>query len=81
MASFHCNDNSNVFATQIITNFHFHLIQLWWQFFQTFVYGDRRSLCSNLRGIDPEKLYRATQRTLIRPVEMLLIPPEELTDN
>ena len=24
----------------IITNFHLHLTQLWWQCFQTFVYGD-----------------------------------------
>ena len=24
----------------IITNFHLYLIQLWWQFFKVFVYGD-----------------------------------------
>ena len=43
----------------------------------------RRSLCSNLGGIDPEKLYQATLRTLIDQlaVDMLLIPPEELTNN
>ena len=39
-ASFHCYDNSKVIATLIITNFHLYLIQLWWQFFQIFVYGD-----------------------------------------
>ena len=39
MASFHCYDNSDVIATLITTNFHLYLIQLWWQFFQTFVYG------------------------------------------
>ena len=38
--SFCCYDNSNVIATLIITNFHLYLIQLWWQFFQNFVYGD-----------------------------------------
>ena len=43
-----------------MTNFHLYLIQLWWQFFQMFVYGDARSLCSNLAGIDYEKLYGAT---------------------
>ena len=43
-----------------MTNFHLYRIQLWWRFFQMFVYGDVRSLCSNLSGIDPEKLYRAT---------------------
>ena len=40
MASFRCYDNSDVIATLIITNFHLYLIQLWWQFFQMFVYGD-----------------------------------------
>ena len=39
-APLHCYDNSNVIATLIITNFHLYLIQLWWQFFQIFVYGD-----------------------------------------
>ena len=33
-------DNSDVIATLIITNVHLCLIQLWWQFFQIFVYGD-----------------------------------------
>ena len=37
MASFRCYDNFDVIATLIMTNF---LIQLWWQFFQMFVYGD-----------------------------------------
>ena len=40
MASFHYYDNSDVIATLITTNFHLYLIQLWWQFFQNFVYGD-----------------------------------------
>ena len=40
MASFRCHDNSDVIATLIITNFHLYLIQLWWQLFQMFVYGD-----------------------------------------
>ena len=40
MASFCCYDNSDVIATLIMTNFHLYLIQLWWQFFQMFVYGD-----------------------------------------
>ena len=40
MASFRCYDNSDVIATLIMTNFHLYLIQLWWQFFQNFVYGD-----------------------------------------
>ena len=40
MASFRCYDNSDVIATLIMTNFHFYLIQLWWQFFRMFVYGE-----------------------------------------
>ena len=40
MASFRCYDNSDVIATLIMTIFHLYLIQLWWQFFQMFVYGD-----------------------------------------
>ena len=40
MVSFHCYDNYNVIVTLIITNFHLYLVQLWWQFFQIFVYGD-----------------------------------------
>ena len=40
MASFRCYNNSDVIATLITTNFHLYLIQLWWQFFQMFVYGD-----------------------------------------
>ena len=39
-AAFRCYDNSNVIATLIITNFHLYLIQLCWQFFQIFVYGN-----------------------------------------
>ena len=38
MASFPCYDNSDVIAT--LTNVHLYLIQLWWQFFQNFAYGD-----------------------------------------
>ena len=30
IASFRCYDNSDAFATLIITNFHLHLIQPWW---------------------------------------------------
>ena len=40
MVSFRCYDNSDLIATLIMTNFHLYLIQLWWQFFQMFVYGD-----------------------------------------
>ena len=40
MASSRCYNNSDVIATLITTNFHLYLIQLWWQFFQMFVYGD-----------------------------------------
>ena len=40
MASFRCYDNSDVIATLITTKFHLYLIELWWQFFQMFVYGD-----------------------------------------
>ena len=44
-----------------ITNFHLHLIQLWWQLFQIFVLNDGDLvLCSNLGGTDHEKLYLAT---------------------
>ena len=42
MASFRCYDNSDVIATLIkviLTNFYLYLMQLWWQFFQIFVYG------------------------------------------
>ena len=47
----------------IITNFHLYLIQLWWQFFQNFVLW-RRSLCSNLGGIGPEKRYQNSVKEL-----------------
>ena len=40
IASFRCHDNSDVVATLMTTNFYLCLIQLWWQFFQIFVYGD-----------------------------------------
>ena len=59
MASFRCYDNSDVIAILIMTNFPLYLIQLWWQFFPNACLW-RRSLCSNLAGIDSEKLYRAT---------------------
>ena len=59
MASFRCYDSSDVIAILIITNFPLYLIQLWWQFFPNACLL-RRSLCSNLAGIDSEKLYRAT---------------------
>ena len=51
IASFCCQDNSDVIATLIITDFHLYLIQLWWQFFQIFML---------VLGRYPEKLYRAT---------------------
>ena len=43
----------------IMTNFPLYPIQLWWQFFPNVCLW-RRSLCSNLAGIDSEKLYQAT---------------------
>ena len=52
--------NSDVIATRIITNFHFYLIQLCWQFFQLSVYGVVVYAQKNFTGIDPEKLYRST---------------------
>ena len=59
MASFRCYDSSDVIAILIMTNFPLYLIQLWWQFFPNACLW-RRSLCSNLAGIDSEKLYRTT---------------------
>ena len=59
MASFRCYDSSDVIPTLIMTNFPLYLIQLWLQFFPNACLW-RRSLCSNLAGIDSEKLYRAT---------------------
>ena len=40
MVSFRCYDNSDVIATLIMTIFYLYLIQLLWQFFHIFVYGD-----------------------------------------
>ena len=59
MASFRCYDSSDVITILIMTNFPLYLIQLWWQFFPNACLW-RSSLCSNLAGIDPEKLSRAT---------------------
>ena len=59
MASFRCYDSSDIIAILIMTNFPLYLIQLWWQFFPDACLW-RRSLCSNLAGIDSEKLYGAT---------------------
>ena len=59
MASFRCYDSSDVIAILIMTNFPLYLIQLWWQFCPNACLW-RRSLCSNLAGIDSEKLYRTT---------------------
>ena len=59
MVSFRCYDSSDVIAILIMTNFPLYLIQLWWQFFPNACLW-RRSLCSNLAGIDSEKLHRAT---------------------
>ena len=55
MASFRCHDSSDVIAILIMTNFPLYLIQLRWQFFPNACLW-RRSLCSNLAGIDSEKL-------------------------
>ena len=44
IASFRCYDNSDVVATPIMTNFHLYLIQVLWQFFQDFVYGDVKQM-------------------------------------
>ena len=66
MQSFRCCDNSDFIATLIIKNFHLYLIQLWWQFFQIFCLW-RRNLFSNLGGIHPEKLYRATIKDYFLP--------------
>ena len=62
MASFRCNDNSDVIPTLIITNFHLHLIQLWWRLWVIIpnLCLWRCGFCLNFGGIDPEKLYRAT---------------------
>jgi len=60
MASFHCYDNSDVIVTLIITNFHLYLIQLWCTLIFPNLCLWRRSLRSNLGGIDLEKLYQAT---------------------
>ena len=59
MASCRFYDSSDVIAILIMTNFPLYLIQLWCQFFPNACLW-RRSLCSNLAGIDSEKLYRAT---------------------
>ena len=45
----------------IITNFHLYLIQLWWQFFQIFVYGDV-VYAQSLEVLTLKELYRATLR-------------------
>ena len=55
MASFRCY----VIATKIITNFHLYLIQLWWQFFKIFVYGDV-VYTQTWEILTLKKLYRAT---------------------
>ena len=59
MASFRCYDSSDDITILIMTNFPLYLIQLWWQFFPNSCLW-RRSLCSNLAGINSEKLYRST---------------------
>ena len=59
MASFRCYDSSDVIAILIMTNFPLYLMQLWRQFFTNACLW-RHSLCSNLAGIDSEKLYRTT---------------------
>ena len=75
MASFRCYDSSDVIAILIMTNFPLYLIQLWWQFFPNACLW-RRSLCSNLAGIDPEKLYRATVKHKYCVGKSRDIPPD-----
>ena len=70
MASFGCYDNSDVIATRIITNFHLYLIQLWWQFFQMFVYGVVVYAQKKLHRYWPWKtvLYLSHFHMLVRPM-------------
>ena len=40
MVSYRCYDNFDDIATMIMKNFDLYLVQLWWQFFQIFVYSE-----------------------------------------
>ena len=78
MASFRCYDNSDVIATLMITNFHPYLMQLRWQLFKIFVYGD---VVYAQSCIDPEKLHRATLTSAEKttePKRHMLICPDNL---
>ena len=68
MASFGCYDNSDVIATRIITNFHLYLIQLWWQFFQMFVYGVVVYAQKKLHRYWPWKTVWSHFHVLVRPM-------------
>ena len=68
MASFGCYDNSDVIATRIITNFHLYLIQLWWQFFQMFVYGVVVYAQKKLHRYWPWKTVSSHFHMLVRPM-------------
>ena len=68
MASFRCYDNSDVIATLITTNFHLYLIQLWWQFFQMFVYGVVVYAQKKLHRYWPWKTVSSHFHMLVRPM-------------
>ena len=74
MASSRCYDNFDVIATLIMTNFrlifffHFYLCNTTVVAMFPNVCFWRRSLCLNLAGIDPEKLYQATFHMPVRPM-------------
>ena len=73
MASFGCYDNSDVIATRIITNFHLYLIQLWWQFFQMFVYGVVVYAQKKLHRYWPWKTVSSHFHMLVRPMLLHLM--------
>ena len=68
MASCGCYDNSDVIATLIITHFHLYLIQLWWQFFQMFVYGVVAYAQKKLHRYWPWKTVSSHFHVLVRPM-------------
>ena len=68
MASCGCYDNSDVIATLIITHFHLYLIQLWWQFFQMFVYGVVVYAQKKLHRYWPWKTVSSHFHVLVRPM-------------
>ena len=68
MASCGCYDNSDVIATLIITHFRLYLIQLWWQFFQMFVYGVVVYAQKKLHRYWPWKTVSSHFHVLVRPM-------------